>query len=716
MIIKQITLENFRSFYGENVIQLKNGLNLFIGDNGDGKTTLFEALEWLFNTSENQKKDRTLLSAKRLKELSENETDFLRVSIVFDHDEEKIVEKSFSFTKLNDDQIQIGNLQFKGWYNELSERIPVHGGPLLDRVFEASIRRYTMFKGEQNLNVFNNSNALKHLIETFSNIKQFDPYYTDDFDSKGFSNYAEELSYKAYQNVQQLDKRNSVKEKQLRFKIDEIKNNIITNRQRLKTQRENFETYSVKLQEIEKSKDAGAALKEINERIEALSEKKISLLSRIDENYSIKLLDDMWILNGFQPVLKEFQDKVNLYSKEKREIENKSNRERGEQDALKTISKNLKGGFVPLSVFIPNAQTMSEMIEDEICKVCGRKAEKGTEAYKFMTDKLQQLLEYNEQKTINNEPVFPNNYTKELEHLSISLGFHESEINKQKNKISELLKYNEARKAEINETERNIDLEQETKKKLLSQNDSFTEDQLKNAYETLSNLFNNKHEADKQIARLERESKELHEELADNEDSYNKLAIETGATTYSKINIAFNKIKIAFKNAKEKNTNDFLRELEAESNKYLEKLNLDGFHGIIRILKSADNNANIELQDVHGTYITDPNEALKTTMYMSVLFAISELTSLKRDNDYPLIFDAPTSSFTEKKQTVFFNVISEINKQCLIFTKSFLNKDGVIDEKNIESLNCSVYRIQKERPFDERDLTTIRTVISPVKL
>ncbi len=38
--------------------------------------------------------------------------------------------------------------------------------------------------------------------------------------------------------------------------------------------------------------------------------------------------------------------------------------------------------------------------------------------------------------------------------------------------------------------------------------------------------------------------------------------------------------------------------------------------------------------------MSSPNQSFKTTMYMSGLFAVSELTSIKRENDNPLIFDA----------------------------------------------------------------------------
>ncbi|EGC85157.1 hypothetical protein HMPREF9303_0079 [Prevotella denticola CRIS 18C-A] len=52
MIIKEIRIKNFRSYYGDNNhIEVTPGLTLILGDNGDGKTTFFEALQWLFNTT-----------------------------------------------------------------------------------------------------------------------------------------------------------------------------------------------------------------------------------------------------------------------------------------------------------------------------------------------------------------------------------------------------------------------------------------------------------------------------------------------------------------------------------------------------------------------------------------------------------------------------------------------------------------------------------------
>ena len=140
---------------------------------------------------------------------------------------------------------------------------------------------------------------------------------------------------------------------------------------------------------------------------------------------------------------------------------------------------------------------------------------------------------------------------------------------------------------------------------------------------------------------------------------------------YGRINTAIRKIFEAFKFAKTKNKRDFLHQLEQESNRYLELLNKGDFRGYAKIMEKPDNSAEIILTDTDGTRRFYPNTALKTSMYMSLLFAIAKLTTVKHENDFPLIFDAPTSSFTAAKESEFFGVIGNINKQTIIDTKSF---------------------------------------------
>lgn len=82
---------------------------------------------------------------------------------------------------------------------------------------------------------------------------------------------------------------------------------------------------------------------------------------------------------------------------------------------------------------------------------------------------------------------------------------------------------------------------------------------------------------------------------------------------------------------------------------------------------------------------------------------------MKREQDCPLIFDAPTSSFGGFKEDTFYNVIDGI-----IVTKDLINVDKntgnkSLDFETIDKLTCSVYRIEKVTPFDDKDLSTIQT-------
>jgi DNA sulfur modification protein DndD len=188
---------------------------------------------------------------------------------------------------------------------------------------------------------------------------------------------------------------------------------------------------------------------------------------------------------------------------------------------------------------------------------------------------------------------------------------------------------------------------------------------------------------------------------------------------YVKIHDIFNAVLRSIEKAKENNIDSFITLLQDNANEYLQKLNVNDFHGIIKLRRKSNGGADILLESSNGTIISNPNGALKTTMYMSVLFAVSKITTLKREQDYPLIFDAPTSSFEDVKEEVFYNVIDKIEKQCIIATKDLLvNKGGGIRELNMDKINqlsCSVYRIRKADGFDERDLSTIQTIITKIK-
>ena len=723
MIIKDIKIRNFRSYYGDNHLSLSKGLTLIIGDNGDGKTTFYEALEWLFDTTGENKKE-SHISEKRKAELELAEIDEVSVGITFEHDGIKEIKKSFTFEKLLDGSFRTRDFKFIGYINDGAERISVSGDRLLNQCFEAVIRNYCMFKGEEKLNVFDNDdNALKILVETFSGFKQFDKLVemTATFDQKSANAANREL---------QNDKKVSNQAKELNAQLTDVINDIQNIKIELNQKKISISEFASKLEMLEKNQETSERYQEIKERIKGLKDKRAKLVALSSCDYSTNLLDEYWILRAFPSIIKEFSTKVSALSKERRQLDKieteRRAKEAGEREAFSKLQKTIND-FVPLPWNLPDKETMQEMIDAEVCKVCGRPAPKGSDAYKFMCNKLNEYLEHvtaevNKGTDPKEEkPLFPNSFITELHNRQIRLsGETEQEISRIATNISERLEFVAKRKAELSEVEKQLQ-ELETEQNDLLVQSGLSADFLDKNLSDLKGLFETKGRYEKRVSELETTLKFREENKTEIQEKLSKLEPTSSMTkVYQRVHIAFEKIAKAFSNAKEQNINNFLKMLETESNEYLKKLNKNDFYGIIRIRKTLNNSARIELYSENNVRIENPNGALKTTMYMSVLFAVSRITTLKREQDYPLIFDAPTSSFGGFKEDTFYNVLDTIDKQCIIVTKDLLDLDKVTGEKKLDfdvinKLSCSVYRIEKVEPFNDKDLSTIQTVIKQVK-
>jgi len=107
---------------------------------------------------------------------------------------------------------------------------------------------------------------------------------------------------------------------------------------------------------------------------------------------------------------------------------------------------------------------------------------------------------------------------------------------------------------------------------------------------------------------------------------------------------------------------------------------------------------------------------LLTSMHISILFAISELASEIKEENFPMIFDAPTSSFGENKTAQFLNLIFETENQKILLIKDFLNTDKATKTLSIKKEFENVRRdkafwVKLERPFDPNNLKTINSQV-----
>lgn len=709
MIIQKIEIENFRSYYKFNSFELTNGLNLIIGSNGDGKTTLYEAIEWLFRTDGTNKMDTKFISKKRIEDLFANESDDVRVAMTYEHKGIiKTLEKMFHFTKSFDGEVSMSNFSFSlielnGVEREAKE------GIRFDYDLPSEIRKYTMFKGESDLDVFQNSNALKMLVETFSDVKDFEAYFS-------FMEYATKKANQARDNAQKLDTKNTQKIKSLKTTIEHEEKMLADIEREIKNKENEAVNFDGLLKSIEQSREASKLLVNVNRRIEMLSKNRAQTQSRIDENYTINLLDNMWILMGFEDVAEEYSTKVNDIDKKRRKLE----KEYLVTASADKVIKKMQTDFVPLPVHIPGQKIMQEMLDEEVCKICGRPAKKHSEAWEFMLHRLEEYKESLKADVDDDiEPYYKYNYIVELQKRDTTLNDNLSEITKLRHKIQEAMAYNNRLHNDVKKIDANLNLEFEKKKRILAQTDGLTEEQLLANYENISNWIDQKNRAENRIDILKRQRVQHRAALEEAQESLSKLAEGTSAAIYAKSALIIRQISDAFKSAKETNKKRLLHAIEDESNLFLEKLNSNDFKGTIRILEKANGQGEAVLMNNDNTRIFNPNTALRTTYLMSVLFAIGKLSGERDKSEFPLIFDAPTSSFTDAKESEFFNVISRLNKQVVIVTKSFLKEsatgDIVLDKDKVNEITGRVFRIEKKKPFDDKKLGTIQTVISKIK-
>lgn len=724
MIIKEIRIKNFRSYYGDdNKFEFSDGLTLILGDNGDGKTTFFEALEWLFKTElDRGNQELENVSEMRKSKLEIGEQDEVSVFMSFEHDGMKSVEKSFIFERTGESSFRAGKVSYTGYEDTDAGREQVSGKLLINRCYDSFIQRFSMFKGESRLDVFDDKTALKTLVDKFSDIKAFDKLVenTDEFERKSEAAYLKEMK---------SDEKVSKEAKSLELKIKHVSEDISKKKKDIKEKQTSIDVYSSRLKELEQNQETSERYKEIEDRRKTQQDKKNKLLSQIGMvDYNHALLDKFWVLAPFPKILQEFKQKCSAYSKEKRRLEREFDRKQaeaiGKLKAVKEIQGTLINGSTELPWYLPDQETMEEMIHDHICKVCGRPAPEGSEAYEFMLNKLEdykkhvqaKLQKEIEEKALEEKTLFKFNHIENMHSLSISLsGNNESMISNIALEINERLSLVSRLREELKSVESKLQEVIDEKSRLLIQAGNVSESVLEKDFKDIKGLFEQKGRAEIRLAEMNNELVLLQNQLTGFQKDLDELNPSSGLVKILRdVHRALDEISKAFANAKEANLRRFLHELEDKANEYLDVLSANDFHGVVRLRQTADESTEIKLFSSNKTEIVKPSGSQKTEMYISVLFAISDFTKEKRDEDYPLIFDAATSSFGDSKEEEFYNVIDGLDKQCIIVTKDFMTK-GIVRTKDIENLSCPVYRIKKADGFDKNNMATIRTTVKKLK-
>ena len=730
MQIKKLIIYNFRSFYGRKEFSFTKNLNLILGSNGDGKTTFFDAINWVLTPdyapkSDDDKipEDSTLVSAKMFSELRVGESGLVMVSLELRNNSGawRIVERTLKVTKSSDGEMRIAERSHKAFQligDRRKEMLSVKDLFEKENAFPAIIKKYHIFKGEDKLNIFTDKTTLQTLIDMFSEIKDLEPF-------KQFAKYAKETSEKVmFGSREKANKQNA--------KIAAIHRDIVSLSKQLETAEYDLAKTKKDYNEAKEHIDAidndysiiheAAKLEKEVVQIESEIER---LYDKIDEEYSIKLLDNLWILMGFEPILKEYNRKLESLSYSKNNIESEY-RKKQEDEFSKVRIAMAKTELEKIAWNYSDIDKMKYMLHTHRCAYCGSEAPEGSITYDFIRQRINDVIDLLTPKPEDKRPEIKRYFSarniEELKELGLSLSHTGKDISGITDEIESVVHENEEIRDLIVRKKARLEAVKKHIGDLYAS--SSTGENLKE-YVTNITVVNRWHEqkqasAIKMDRLLTKTIPELKEQIKKKREEQKKNAKISGDNPMLMANEFFSLFSNAIENTEETTYEEFLDRLAKEANVFLAQLNVDDFTGIIKIYLDRFNDLQIELQDKNGQIITNPNTSLLTTMHISILFAISELTKENRNAEYPLIFDAPTSSFDEGKDKTFYECLnSHVNKQCIVVTKSYLYKDDngeyVTDNNALDRLNCRKYRIRKKTGFDKLDITTIDTLVEEIK-
>ena len=708
MKIESITLENFQCYYDLNQFIFERGLNIILGDNGEGKTKFYEAIHWLFNGDRFNLEP--LISKKKLKENYNGDKFIVSVSmtVTVDNLQQKL-KKSF-IVESGTSELKTESFEFIGISeNDIGEREKMDGDKLLDYIFPPQIRRYSMFKGEAELDIFKSGEqALSNLVKSFSNASHYDE----------FCKYGEYLRNEAEKAVNKDVKLSTKSKRQfqlLESAIDKKKKELSSREEQFKIKDTNLIKLKEDLKEADKYFNNAKHLKTLKERIKRINESISKTQSRIVSDYTTRIFDDKWILMFFEKIQKEFNEKIKNEDLLRRKEEKKFNMEQG----AKELSDKILNKITPLPLGVPSVSHMEEMLKEKICKVCNRSAEAGSEAYTYMEKRLEEFKEsIKPKKEKKREVLFKKNYTQKLFSLSDNYTKRLIDIRKIEPDLKDVFEFNERKNQELKELEKSLEKEEREIQKIIAK--SKGESELVNIYENVKAWNKQELDIEKSKVRLESEINNLKRELKELVSEKEGIDSKEAKRFLIDTRDILRDIETIFQDTRELKYDEFIDLINFKSNEIFSTINVDDFTGKINLRKYSDSRGEqikVELLTTDGEY-ENPNQSLETTMHMSILFAISEIASeisSEGAGNYPMIFDAPTSSFGLKKTMDFLNLVHSTDKQRIILTYEFVGRDDngnqVIEEEFNSVKRSKAFWLRRDS-FVKEDLSTINTNVT----
>ena len=696
MIIKNITIENFQSYYESQTMEFSNGLNLIIGNGGKGKSKLFNAFYWvLFGkiyitgigwcTTDNLPQSakfamqryefinkRALFNAQ----INDKITASVQIEIEDDKGIDYIIERSVSALRLNedewdsDDAWQVGTNILKVSFDSTTGTKVLNdlfAEDKINELFPDGIRNYIWFQGEslESLINFRNKETLKAAVKHIS----YFPYYEKL--SEIISKSKLKITGIESRKLKEVNKHNS-SVKGLLSTIDTLNYKIAREEENKKQLETNIETIKIALAEGE-TKISGLAsysmLVKKYKDCENEINKLLSETTRIDE-FQREKLPSLWILRGIEPMIQQCKEIIEKHKEEEYTVPEK---------------KYLDN---------PSRSKLEEILKDKKCFVCGTEFTEDDAPYHYITERLRLQEEYlKEMEEYTNNMQFSkqfNMFVGKIQDYPDSLLISLSKIDKQwKDSEDELEKYMAQRRRKQDEKRKLDEQIEEIKKK--HGVDPVTQAETAGIiHSTIRASRSNLETQQRKLDASKQTINNYRSELRAAERELEKLGAKD--TTVAKVPETEWKHISTFledicKRVQESARKDLLHKIEARANIFYAKFTEhdNGYKGNVRIG-----------EDYSIEFDAGLNTSHEDRKKMSIINALLSLNQEAMGIYYPFISDAPTSSFDLETTHKYLLGIKDIFGQSIVLTKDVdLESDKYLDLQNQSNVS-RIYNLESK--------------------
>ena len=696
MIIKNITIENFQSYYESQTMEFSKGLNLIIGNGGKGKSKLFNDFYWvLFGkiyitgigwcTTDNLPQSAKF-AMQRYEFINKRVlfnaqiNDKIRASVQIEIEDDKgndyIIERSVSALRLegeewdSNDVWQVGGNMLKVHFDSTTGTKVLNDLLAEDKInelFPDGIRNYIWFQGEslESLINFRNKETLKAAVKHIS----YFPYYEklSEIISKSKLKIAGIESRK----LKEVNKHNS-NVKGLLSTIDNLNYKIAREEENKKQFETHIETIKIALADGE-TKISGLAsysmLVKKYKDCENDINKLLSETTRIDE-FQREKLPSLWILRGIEPMIQQCKEIIEKHKEEEYTVPEK---------------KYLDN---------PSRSKLEEILKDKKCFVCGTEFSENDAPYHYITERLRLQEEYlkeMEEYTSNMQLSKQfNMFVGKIQDYPDSLLISLSKIDKQwKNSEDELEKYMAQRRRKQDE-KRKLDEQIEDIKKKHGV-DPVTQAETAGIINSSIRASRSNLEAQQRKLDVSKQTiSNYRSELRAAERELEKLGAKDSTvakvpeTEWKHISTFLEDI---CKRVQENARKDLLHKIEERANLFYAKFTEhdNGYKGNVKIG-----------EDYSIEFDAGLNTSHEDRKKMSIINALLSLNQEAMGTYYPFISDAPTSSFDLETTHKYLLGIKDIFGQSIVLTKDVdLESDKYIDLQNQSNVS-RIYNLESK--------------------